>query len=245
LGIGATIRDYRQTAVVTHVATGRFHDHTAFERFTPSGPIAVLPLAPISADNSRCAVIWTLAPAAAQVMLQLDDAGFLAALQEKFGFRLGRLTRVGRRVAYPLALTQAEERVEHRCVIIGNAAQGLHPIAGQGFNLGLRDVATLAEVIAEAPTDIGGAAMLERYDEWRRRDRRGIVAFTDGLVRLFASPLASVRALRNLGLLLFDLTPPAKSALSRLSLGMADRLPRLARGAELGADFRPGPDNFR
>src|SRR5688572_7547 len=179
LGIAAEEWDYGQTAIITTVATSRFHDHTAFERFTSTGPLAVLPL-----NDGRCTVIWTLAPAVAQAMMSLDDAQFLAALQETFGFRLGRLTRVGRRVAYPLALTQAQERVERRCAIIGNAAQGLHPIAGQGFNLGLRDVATLAEVIADAPEQVGEPAMLGRYDEWRRRDRRGLIAFTDGLVRL-------------------------------------------------------------
>lgn len=231
LGISASRRDYGQTAVVTLVATDRFHDYTAYERFTPAGPIAILPF-----GQDRCAVIWTLAPEAAQSVLELPDDEFLRALQAAFGFRLGRFTRVGRRGAYPLALTQAEERVRPRCAIIGNAAQGLHPIAGQGFNLGLRDVATLAEAIADTVRsngDPGGEAMLQRYDSWRRHDRRGIVAFTDGLVRIFGSPRPTVRAARNLGLLLFDLMPPAKSALSRLSLGFAGRLPRLARGAPL------------
>ncbi len=231
LGISASNQDYRQSAVVTTVATGSPHEGVAYERFTATGPLAVLPLA-----GDRCAVIWTLEPAAAQAALALSDDAFLQALQDRFGFRLGRFTRVGKRGAYPLALTQADERVGRRCVIIGNAAQGLHPIAGQGFNLGLRDVATLAEVIADTVGTreaLGGEAMLTRYDEWRRHDRRSIIAFTDGLVRLFASPLAGVRAARNLGLLLFDLAPPAKQALSRLSLGFAGRLPRLARGAQL------------
>lgn len=230
LGISASVQDYGQWAIVTTVASSTFHDHVAYERFTPTGPLAVLPLA-----DQRCAVIWTLDPDAAQAALKLSDDEFLVALQEKFGFRLGHFTRVGKRAAYPLSLTQAQERIGRRCVIIGNAAQGLHPIAGQGFNLGLRDVATLAEVIAAAATsgDIGSDAMLERYEVWRRRDRRSIIAFTDGLVRLFSNPLSTVRTARNLGLLLFDLMPPAKSALSRLSLGFAGRLPRLARGAPL------------
>ncbi len=236
LDIAASVRDYGQTAIVTIVATSRPHEHTAYERFTPTGPLAILPL-----EGDRCAVIWTLAPEAAQAMLDLADEPFLAALQDTFGSRLGRFTRVGRRGAYPLALTQAEARIGQRCAIIGNAAQGLHPIAGQGFNLGLRDVATLAEVIADAMSadgaahgpDVGSERLLHRYDAWRRRDRRSIVAFTDGLVRLFADRRPLVRRARNLGLLLFDLAPPAKSALSRLSLGFAGRLPRLARGAPL------------
>lgn len=228
LGIAAKDWDYGQTAVITTVATSRFHDYTAYERFTPTGPLAVLPL-----SDGRSTVVWTHSPDAAKNVMALSDDAFLALLQDTFGFRLGRFTRAGRRIAYPLALTQAEERTQKRCVIIGNAAQGLHPIAGQGFNLGLRDVATLAEVIADAPQEIGSAAMLDRYDEWRQRDRRGLIAFTDGLVRLFSTPLQSVAAARNLGLLLFDVLPPAKSALSRLSLGFATHLPRLARGAPL------------
>jgi 2-octaprenyl-6-methoxyphenol hydroxylase len=231
LAITASIKDYGQTAVVAIVGTGKSHDHIAYERFTPEGPIAALP-----AGEDRCAIIWTLAPDAAREKLKLPDEAFLRELQEAFGFRLGRFLRVGKRGAYPLTLTEADERVGRRCAIIGNAAQGLHPIAGQGFNLGLRDVATLAEVIADAlrdGADIGGDPMLQRYDEWRRRDRRGIIAFTDGLVRLFASPRPALRMARNVGLLLFDLAPPAKGALSRLSLGFGGRLPRLARGAEL------------
>ena len=228
LGIEATRWDYEQTAIITNVATRKFHDHVAYERFTNTGPLAVLPLA-----DGRCTVVWTLAPEVAEATMQLDDATFLARLQERFGFRLGRFTRVGRRHAYPLALTRAEERVGKRVVIIGNAAQGLHPIAGQGFNLGLRDVATLAEVIADSPATLGDEAMLARYDEWRRTDRRGVIAFTDGLVRLFGNPLGSVKVARDLGLLLFDVLPPAKSALSALSMGITGKLPRLARGVPL------------
>jgi 2-octaprenyl-6-methoxyphenol hydroxylase len=228
LGIDATTWDYDETAIVTNVATRKFHDHVAYERFTPSGPLAILPLA-----DGRCTVVWTLAPDVARSTLELSDADFLHALQERFGFRLGRFTRVGRRHAYPLALTRAEERVGTRVVIIGNAAQGLHPVAGQGFNLGLRDAATLAEVIADSRASLGDAAMLARYDEWRRTDRRSVIAFTDGLIRLFNNPLGTVKVARDLGLLLFDLLPPAKSALSALSLGVTGRLPRLARGVPL------------
>jgi 2-octaprenyl-6-methoxyphenol hydroxylase len=228
LGIEATTWSYEETAVVANVATRKFHDHVAYERFTPTGPLAVLPLA-----DGRCTVVWTLAPAVADSTLKLSNEEFLNALQERFGFRLGRFTRVGRRHAYPLALTRAEERIGTRLVIIGNAAQGLHPVAGQGFNLGLRDVATLAEVIAEAGAALGEGSMLDRYDEWRRTDRRSVIAFTDGLIRLFNNPLGSVKVARDLGLLLFDLSPPAKSALAALSLGVTGRLPRLARGVPL------------
>jgi len=228
LGVEATTWDYEQTAIIVNVETQRPHDGVAYERFTSSGPIAVLPM-----GERRCAVIWTLAPQTAQRTLALDDAAFLSLLQDSFGFRLGRFLRVGRRAAYPLSLTRAHERIGSRVVIIGNAAQGLHPIAGQGFNLGLRDVATLAEVIADDAAHVGEPATLERYDEWRRTDRRSIIAFTDGLVRLFGNPLLPVKLLRDVGMLLFDLTPPAKDAFAALSMGVSGRLPRLARGGEL------------
>ncbi len=230
-GIDATVWDYGQHAVIANVAAGRFHDFVAYERFTPTGPIAVLPLA-----DGRCTIVWTLAPDAAREALALDDAAFLAAFQERFGHRLGQFTRVGKRHAYPLALTRSERQVAPRAVIIGNAAQGLHPIAGQGFNLGLRDVATLAEVIADevrasgAAMDPGSPAVLERYADWRRADRRTVIAFTDGLVRLFGNPLAPVAAARSAGLLLFDLLPPAKDAFARVTMGLAGRVPKLGRG---------------
>jgi 2-octaprenyl-6-methoxyphenol hydroxylase len=182
-------------------------------------------------------VVWTRSPAEAERVRALDDAGFLTELQAAFGWRLGRFIAVGERHAYPLALTRSDASHGHRLAIIGNAAQGLHPIAGQGFNLGLRDAATLAEVLADelsgpAP-DPGSAAALERYTEWRSRDRRALIGFTDGLVRLFGTPLRPVRAARSLGLILFDLSPIAKSALSKLSSGFAGRLPRLSRGLPL------------
>ncbi len=233
-GIDASVWDYAQHAVITTVVTEKFHDFTAYERFTPAGPIAVLPLA-----DGRCTVVWTLAPADAEATMALDDAAFLASLQDRFGYRLGRLTRVGRRFSYPLSLTRSEKQVAERAVIIGNAAQGLHPIAGQGFNLGLRDVATLAEVIADEIAAAGGAAdpgaeaVLRRYASWRRADRRTVIAFTDGLVRLFGNPLLPVRAARAASMLLFDLATPAKQSFARVTMGLAGRLPRLARGLPL------------
>ena len=228
LDIAATTWDYDQVAVITNVLPRKFHDYIAYERFTPTGPIAMLPM-----NEGRCTVVWTLAHDRAAAITAMNDADFLTELQSAFGTRLGRLERVGRRHAYPLALTRADEQIAERVVIIGNAAQGLHPIAGQGFNLGLRDVATLAELIADHREDLGSAAMLARYREWRATDRRAVVAFTDGLVRVFGNPLLGVKIARDLGLLAFDLLPPAKAALSRLSMGVSGRLPRLARGLPL------------
>jgi 2-octaprenyl-6-methoxyphenol hydroxylase len=230
-GVAAEVRDYEQTAVITTVLPQRFHNNVAYERFTPSGPLALLPL-----DGGRCTLVLTLTKDAAHSAMAWSDQEFLAEVQRRFGFRLGRFLKVGRRVPYPLSLTQAARTSAPRCVIIGNAAQGLHPVAGMGFNLGLRDVASLAELIAEDAgknSDPGSAKLLGDYDAWRAADRDGVIAFTDGLVRVFSNPLSLVARLRNLGLLAFDLLPPAKSALSRLSTGGGGRVPKLARGVTL------------
>jgi 2-octaprenyl-6-methoxyphenol hydroxylase len=231
-GVDAQVRDYEQTAIITTVLPQRFHDNVAYERFTPSGPLALLPL-----HGGRCTLVLTLPKEAAPSVMAWSDQEFLAEVQRRFGFRLGRFLKVGRRVPYPLSLTRAMRTSSGRCVIIGNAAQGLHPVAGMGFNLGLRDVASLAELIAEsaglADADPGSPGLLAEYDAWRASDRGGVIAFTDGLVRMFSNPLASVRRLRNLGLLAFDLFPPAKAALSRLSTGGSGRVPKLARGVTL------------
>lgn len=236
LGIDASVSEYGQHAVIAHVDTERFHDYTAYERFTPTGPIAVLPIA-----EARSAVVWTLAPEAAARALALPDADFIAELQQAFGTRLGRFTRVGRRQSYPLALTRSGRQSAPRALVIGNAAQGLHPVAGQGFNLGLRDVATLAEVLADAVAeqgpamDPGSEALLERYTRWRQPDRQAVIRFTDSLVRGFGQPLAPLRAARATGLLMFDLVGPVKREFARRTMGLAGRLPRLVRGLPLVA----------
>jgi 2-octaprenyl-6-methoxyphenol hydroxylase len=231
-GVESLVRDYEQTAVITTVLPQRFHDNVAYERFTASGPLALLPL-----DGGRCTLVLTLDPKMAATAMAWSDSEFLAEVQRRFGFRLGRFLKVGRRVPYPLSLSRSTRTSSGRCVIIGNAAQGLHPVAGMGFNLGLRDVASLAELVAEGAgqdgNDPGRPALLAEYDAWRADDRSGVIAFTDGLVRAFASPLGIVRRVRNLGLLAFDLAPPAKAALSRLSTGANGRVPKLARGVPL------------
>ncbi|MFI4891591.1 MAG: 2-octaprenyl-6-methoxyphenyl hydroxylase [Steroidobacterales bacterium] len=233
-GIAAESRDYGQTAVITSVLPQRFHDHVAYERFTESGPLALLPLA-----DGRCTLVLTLNHAMAEDAMRWSDGEFLAEVQRRFGFRLGRFLKAGRRVAYPLALTRSAQTSAARCVIVGNAAQGLHPVSGMGFNLGLRDVACLAELLADrvrdhgSDADCGAAPMLAAYDAWRAGDRRAVIAFTDGLVRVFSNPLGAVRRLRNLGLLAFDLLPPAKAALSSLSTGASGHIPKLARGVAL------------
>jgi 2-octaprenyl-6-methoxyphenol hydroxylase len=232
LGVANDSRDYGQSAVITTVLPKNFHEHVAYERFTSDGPLALLPL-----EDGRCTLVLTLKNEAVPTAMAWSDQEFLAEVQRRFGFRLGRFIKVGRRAAYPLSLSRAQHTSASRCAIIGNAAQGLHPVAGMGFNLGLRDVACLAELIAERAAhgafDPGERKLLGDYDAWRAADRSGVIAFTDGLVRIFSNPLRSVSALRNLGLLAFDLAPPAKAALSRLSTGASGRVPKLARGVAL------------
>ncbi|MDE2252320.1 MAG: FAD-dependent monooxygenase, partial [Gammaproteobacteria bacterium] len=223
-GIAAAVEDYGQVAVVVHVATDLPSAGIAFERFTATGPLAVLPLA-----DGRYTVVWTLAPERARAVCALDDRSFAAALQLDFGWRIGRIVRVGARAVYPLQLSRAEGMVGARAVLVGNAAQALHPVAGQGFNLGLRDAALLAEMLAAA-ADPGAPGVLEDYERRRAADRRGMIGFTDGLVRLFASEQPGVPLGRNLALSLFDLAPGAKRALARLSWGFGGEAPRLLRG---------------
>ena len=231
-GVAAEVRDYQQTAVITTLLPQRFHEYVAYERFTATGPMALLPLA-----DGRCTLVLTLKPDVATAALAWSDEEFIAEVQRRFGFRLGRFLKVGRRVPYPLSLTRSDRLSSGRCVIVGNAAQGLHPVAGMGFNLGLRDAASLAELVADRQRvpqpDLGDGAVQAAYDAWRAADRGGIIAFTDGLIRVFSNPLGAVQRLRNLGLLAFDVLPPAKSALSRLSTGASGRIPKLARGVAL------------
>jgi 2-octaprenyl-6-methoxyphenol hydroxylase len=227
-GIEAGIEDYDQVAIAATVTGDRASDGTAYERFTPSGPVAVLPL-----RGGGYGTIWSCPPQRAAELLALADDAYLDALQGRFGWRAGRFRRIGRRASYPLKLTRAATTVARRTVLIGNAAQALHPIAGQGFNLGLRDAALLAEVLAGAAGDVGSTELLRKFSSWRAADRGGVVRFTDGLVRLFGSRMPGAGLLRNLGLLAFDLSPPAKRALARVSLGFGGPTPRLARGLPL------------
>ncbi len=231
LGIATQRWEYGQTAVITNITPQRPHNHRAYERFTTSGPLALLPM-----SENRCSVVWTVRSQDADGILGLDEAAFLAALQARFGGRLGDFLRVGVRRAYPLMMVRAKEHVRTRLALIGNAAHTLHPVAGQGFNLGLRDVAVLAEVLSDAAAagrDIGDLEVLQAYAQWRRRDHFKMIAFTDGLARVFANPLAPLRALRNAGLLAVDLMPFVKHTLTRHTMGLAGKLPRLARGLSL------------
>lgn len=228
LGIRTRSRDYAQTAIIANVSTDRPHAGVAYERFTDSGPLALLPM-----TEARSALVWTVHAPQVDEVMALDDGAFMERLQERFGYRLGRFTRVGRRHAFALQLVQAEESVRPRLALIGNAAHTLHPIAGQGFNLGLRDVAALVDVLLEARRegrDFGAPQVLRRYADWRQADQRRVVLFTDSMVRLFGQTLPPVAWLRDAGMLALDVCPPAKRWFGRMTMGRAGRLPRLARG---------------
>ncbi|MEJ1965841.1 MAG: 2-octaprenyl-6-methoxyphenyl hydroxylase [Gammaproteobacteria bacterium] len=250
-GIDAEVEDYDQIAMVANIAADRTHDGTAYERFTQAGPLALLPL-----HDGSWGLVWSAQPAQSARLLALSDDAFLNELQTLFGWRAGRFVKVGKRASYPLKLSRALTTVATRSVLIGNAAQALHPVAGQGFNLGLRDAAMLAELLAatrSAPSphddpgsddngdrdsgdhgarnhDPGSPELLARFEAWRSGDRSGVIRFTDGLIKLFGDRRPGVGLARNLGLLMFDLAPPAKSALARVSAGFAGLTPRLSRG---------------
>ena len=231
LGIGVQHSAYGQKAITGNVLTERPTDGAAYERFTEDGPIAMLPI-----TNGRTAFVWIAESAEADRLMELDDTTFTAQLEAAFGYRLGDLSRVGRRSAYPLALSKAVRLTADRAVLVGNAAHGLHPVAAQGFNLGMRDVATLCDCLADAlhgDADIGARPLLERYAAWRKPDQQKLVAFTDGLVRLFGSRRTGARVLRNLGMLGFDLIPGVRRSFARHTMGLSGRLPRLARGVPL------------
>jgi len=230
LGVAARVDDYAQEAVIVNCTTELPHRGRAFERFTRDGPLAVLPL-----TRGRVAVVWTLPAAAASRLHGLGDDAFRAALERAFGHRLGRFDRIGRRDRYPLKRVRSAEVVRERTVLIGNAALALHPVAGQGFNLALRDVAALAELVAEAGAgaDAGDRRLLERYRAWRAADQRKLAAFTHALVQGFGASLPGLGAARGAALMAFDLLPGAKSALARHTMGLAGRVPRLARHLDL------------
>lgn len=231
IGITADQSRYGQHAVVGNLLPEKSMRNVAYERFTDTGPLAMLPIA----DN-RAAFIWTVSEEDAARVMALDDDAFCAELQAQFGYRLGRFSKIGKRAAYPLVLSKAMRLTATRSVLVGNAAHGLHPVAAQGFNLGMRDVASLCDCIADRladQRDIGDRSLLENYASWRASDQKKLVRFTDGLVRLFGSRQPPVRVLRDIGMLGFDFVPGVRSEFARQTMGLAGKLPRLSRGVPL------------
>ncbi|NOY63022.1 MAG: 2-octaprenyl-6-methoxyphenyl hydroxylase [Gammaproteobacteria bacterium] len=218
LAIGAQRQDYQQSAIITNVTPTLAGNNVAFERFTDSGPLAMLPM-----PGNRYSVVWTVKSSQLADIMALNDVAFLSRLQKKFGYRLGTLKKVGARNAYPLALVRADERVRPRMVLVGNAVHTLHPVAGQGFNLGLRDAIVLAQVLrkgVEEDSDIGDIQLLNRYDKLRSTDQRFVTAVTDATVRLFSNNFPPLVLLRNLGLLTLDALPQLKHSFARRAMGL-------------------------
>lgn len=224
--IASTSRDYQQSALIANVATAHHHNNIAYERFTETGPIAMLPLSPAPNSNKqsagRCSLVWTLTPELAEKMLNLSDDEFAEQLAQSFGHWLGKITHVGKRVIYPLKLVQASEQLYHRMALIGNASHTIHPIAGQGFNLGLRDVSDMTQVIKSAlaqQQDIGAFANLMQYAQARQQDQQQVISLTDSLVTLFSNQLPPLVAGRNIGLKVLNYVPILKNALVKKTMG--------------------------
>lgn len=217
LGIAFAGRDYHQRAVVAHVATERAHGNTAWQRFRPGGPLAFLPLA-----DGRCSIVWSLPDAEAARILALDDAAFRAELGCAFDFRLGTITAATPRAAFPLRLRLAERHVAGRCVLVGDAAHVVHPLAGQGMNLGFRDVACLRRVLREArerDSDLGAAHVLRRYERERRSENTLAAHGLDAIERVFGTDRAAAVALRGAGLALVERLAPLRHFIVGIAAG--------------------------
>ena len=225
LGIKATVEDYEQVAIVSNVIPEKHHADTAYERFTESGPLALLPH-----TEQRCVLVFTVAAEDADNYLQMDEQCFLNSLMERFGRRLGKFSKLGQRKSYPLKMLQVEEQVKHRAVVLGNAAHAVHPNGAQGFNLGLRDAAALAEILIAAEKnnqDIGALTILESYLESRVEDQQRVLKFTDRLARNFYNKQPLKIIARNFVMLATDLTPPLKHHFTRNAMGFWGRQPSL------------------
>ena len=232
-GITVTRWDYRQSGIVCTVAHERPHQNIAHERFLPAGPFAILPLLDDGEGRHLSSIVWTERRDLAPAIMALDETAFRAELARRFGDFLGEVAVVGQRWSYPLGLLHADRYTSRRLALVGDAAHAIHPIAGQGLNMGLRDVAALAEAVVDARRlglDVGSATVLERYERWRRFDNTLLMFATDGLNRLFANDVAPVRLGRDLGLAAVNAVPPLRRLFMRHAMGVVGTLPRLARG---------------
>jgi 2-octaprenyl-6-methoxyphenol hydroxylase len=229
LGIGHQTIDYGQAVVISNVEVSKPKNDTAYERFTPQGPLAMLPL-----GGKRYACVWTLAPPRAAQACEQDEDEFGAALQDCFGFRLGLIEAVGKRFSIPIQRTRADALQCGRCLLVGNAANALHPVAGQSFNLSLRDIACLYELLSEqslVDLDANGlAALADEYEKSRLQEQRQVISYGDGLVTLFSNELPLFDHLRAAGLSLLDLIPALKAQAALTGMGMTFGGNRLLRG---------------
>ncbi|MGB1254999.1 MAG: 2-octaprenyl-6-methoxyphenyl hydroxylase [Thiolinea sp.] len=218
LGIDTHEYHYQQSAIIANVTTAKLHNNVAYERFTRSGPLALLPL-----SRDRYSLVWTRRTDETEATLQLDDIEFLQQLQSAFGYRQGRFIKTGHRSAYPLKLVKSQQENRGRAVVIGNASHTLHPVAGQGLNLALRDVAVMAELLRKAVNsgaDIGSADLLDEYTRLRATDYQRVVNYTDGLVKLFSSDIPGLGHLRAGGLLAVDRIEALRKQLAKQSMGL-------------------------
>ena len=214
-GIGCQVQDYQQTALIANIGVAGDHQQTAFERFTATGPLALLPL-----TRQRYSLVWTLGADEAARLMSAPAAEFLGELQKAFGYRAGVLQSVGERVTYPLSLKTALQASSHRLVLCGNSLHNLHPIAGQGFNLALRDLAALLSLV-EHHADVGCYALTKDYANLRQQDMQQVVLLTDGLVRLFSNDSKLLAFGRTLGLTLLDNCPTIKTAFAKQTMGLS------------------------
>ncbi len=227
LGIAPHREYYRQRAIVAQVRTERPHENTAWQRFLPTGPLAFLPLA-----DGSCSIVWSCDQPLASELMQLDDATFLRRLGESFEYRLGDVTQTGPRKGFSLSRSHAAAYIAERCALVGDAAHTVHPLAGQGANLGIADAAVLAEVLTDAEVsgkDLGGRSVLRRYERWRKGENALMMSAVHGLQRLFQARSFPLRGLRGAGLRLTDLAGPLKQMIMRRAMGMSGDLPRLAK----------------
>lgn len=220
-GINVNHSDYQQVALIANVATQKPHNNKAFERFTEFGPLAMLPLTALNGAN-RCSLVWTMSPEQSENILALTDDEFKQQLEVAFGSWLGAITLAGKRAVYPLVLLQASQQTYHRMALIGNASHTIHPIAGQGFNLGLRDVQVMAALLKkclQSNKDIGSFSLLNDYAQQRQLDQKQVIALTDSLVTLFANDLPPLIAGRNIGLKVMNYISPLKRKLVNKLMG--------------------------
>lgn len=225
-GIGSFGWRYRQSCVTTVLEPEQSHQNTAYERFWPSGPFAILPL-----PGRRCQVVWTAPHAEAEAILHLPEAEFMAELEKRYGSQMGQLRRLTAPAMFPVQLMQCDRYVLPRLALVGDAAHSCHPVGGQGLNMGIRDAAALAEVLTAARQqgqDLGSLTVLRRYDRWRRRENWVILSFTDGLTRIFSNQLLPIVVLRRSGLWALSHVPPLKRLALRLMTGRLGRVPYLA-----------------